>query len=261
MRRVKLALGLAVLGVGAAACGGSRSDARALTVVRVLTPRLEVRRYDTSGAYPQVRGAGVDLRAVKGALRGAVLRAQRAYARDARREVAEVPSPKGCRGVYQTWVRPRLMSASTVVVSALVPTLELYPCGNDGATWISATIRVPSGKSVAVTELFASPRGLRALASAVRRQILSGDACVRDSQRNEKALGLAEEAQNLDASPAHYRYFALTVSGLAVGFPISTIGAPSCNRVETTVPYAVVRPYLSELGRQLVAGVRRPRFG
>lgn len=60
------------------------------------------------------------------------------------------------------------------------------------------------------------------------------------------------------APRAHnYRYFALTIRGLAVGF----WQAPACDRLQATVRYSHVRPYLSKLGERLVAGVRRPRGG
>ena len=53
----------------------------------------------------------------------------------------------------------------------------------------------------------------------------------------------------------NYRYFALTPHGLALAFSQE----PACNRIEGIVPYRVLQPYLSNLGRQLVAGVRRAR--
>ena len=52
----------------------------------------------------------------------------------------------------------------------------------------------------------------------------------------------------------NYRYFALTPNGLAVGSWLEE----ACTRLQATVPYTRLRPYLTSLGRQLVAGVRRP---
>jgi hypothetical protein len=51
----------------------------------------------------------------------------------------------------------------------------------------------------------------------------------------------------------NYRDFALTPGGLALGS--SQVGA--CYRLVTTVPYHVLRPYLSQLGAKLIAGIRR----
>ena len=51
-----------------------------------------------------------------------------------------------------------------------------------------------------------------------------------------------------------YRDFALTPRGIAVG--AGEVAA--CYRLVATVPYTVVRPYLSKLGATLIAGVRPP---
>jgi len=47
----------------------------------------------------------------------------------------------------------------------------------------------------------------------------------------------------------------LPPGGLALGFWQEA----ACNRVEGIVPYRALQPYLSELGKQLAAGVRRPQ--
>ena len=52
----------------------------------------------------------------------------------------------------------------------------------------------------------------------------------------------------------NYGAFALTPSGLAVGTP----EVAACYRLVATVPYRVLRPHLSRLGRTLVDGVRAP---
>jgi hypothetical protein len=216
--------------------------------------------YRTSGTYPQVSGGKVRLEAVNAALRDAVLRAQRRYAAFVRREympsMPELFGP-GYRysGTYRTSPRLSLISASTVVVSALIPVLEVLPGGTGGATWLSVTVRVPSGAPVGIRGLFSQPaRGLRALAAAVRRKVLATNSCIRASNRGP---GRAINARGFAPTPRNYRYFSLTAKGFAVGFPIDQVGGSSCGRVQTTVPYAVVRPYLSALGRRLVAGVRR----
>ncbi len=102
-----------------------------LRVVAAPTPRFPVPRYDTSGTYPQVRG-DLDLRAVNVGLRKAVRADQREYAPSARRSIRV---KNGYRGIYQTAIDWRLLSASTVVVSALLPAIKLHPGGNEGRTW------------------------------------------------------------------------------------------------------------------------------
>jgi hypothetical protein len=248
--RLLAALALALLATGAA-CGGGSGDAgrsgtvSALTVVEARTPPLPVPQFATSGTYPEVTGAGVDLRAVNAALRAAVLADQRAYAPYARREKPGVVYRE--RGVYRTAVDRRYVSASTVVVSALLPlTRELFPGQHEGDGWLAITVRVPSGRRVTNSDLFTNPgRGLRALAAAWKAKIrrTPGRPCLRTYPSQYRP------------TVANYRAFALTPSGIAVG----SWEIAACYRLVATVPYRVLQPYLSELGSALIAGVRPPR--
>lgn len=253
----------AVLSVmGLVACTGASDSATAeasrsssadstratpLDVVEAPIPRFRVPRYDTRGMYPRVHGDNRNLVAVNAALLAAIRSDQAAYAPSARRYART--AGKSCRGVYETRVDRRLLSASTVVVSALLPATTLYPCANTGKGWLAVTIRVPSGAPIRITDLFTNPsRGLRVLADAWKSRVRSADPelwrrCVR--------IVLSQHRP----TARNYRYFALTTRGLAVGFP----QAPGCNRYQAAVPYASIRPYLSDLGATLVAGVRRPR--
>jgi hypothetical protein len=231
----------------------------ALTIQRVTTPKLPVPHYRTSGKYPQIRGPNTSLGNVNRALRQAILDEQRRYALDARKQVASMPESLLRRyyGIFATSPRSGLMSASTVVASALIPTLELYPGGNDGSVWISVTVLVPSGARVELSDLFAHPaRGLRALALGVKTALLK-DKCVMQSFR--APIGSEYYQRGLAPLASNYRHFAMTSRGLVIGFPITQVAGPPCGRVEATVSYSALRPYLSALGMKLVAGVRSPR--
>ena len=243
MRRLAACV-LTLVAVGAGCDGESKPAVSALTVVEARTPPLRVPHYRTSGTYPQVRGGKLDLRAVNAALRAAVLADQRAYTPYARRERPRlVPRT---HGVYRTGVDRRYLSASTVVVSALMPaTRELFPGQHDGDGWLAVTVRVPSGRRVTIGDLFARPdRGLRVLAAAWKARIrrTGGGECLR-----LYPSVYAPTARN-------YGAFALTPAGVAVGSPEIAV----CYRLVATVPYRLLRPYLSGLGAALVAGVRRP---
>jgi hypothetical protein len=228
-----------------------------LAVIEVATPRFAVPRYDTTGVIPQVQGGHVDLRAVNAALRQAILADQRAYAPSARRSLK--PS-NPYRGIYHTEVNRRLLSASTRIVSALIPDVELYPGGNDGAGWISTTVRVPSGSQITLHSLFSDPRlGMRELAAAVKRRMLATIKCVREAVLYPDPAIARSFARGFEPTASNYRYFALTARGLAVGFPLGQVSAPPCSRVEATVPYALLRPYFSNLGKELIGEVRTPR--
>ena len=213
----------------------------ALVVVRARTPPLRVAHFRTTGTYPQVVG----LHRVDAGLRRAVLADEHEYARYAHREKPKV----GYRaeGVYSTAVDRRLLSASTVVVSTLMPAKrELFPGQNGGDDWLGITVRAPSGVRIVLADLFASPQGgLRVLAAAWRARI----------GRTSAAPCLRAYPEAYAARIRNYRASALTPRGVVVGMP--EIGA--CYRLVATVPYRVLRPYLSDLGGALVAGVRTPK--
>jgi hypothetical protein len=228
----------------------------ALTVTTRPTPQFQVPHYRTSGTYPQVGGGNVDLRRVNTALTGVVLAEQRRYAPLARRQEKRAPDPihLGYTGTFATSVVRGLISASSGVVSALIPLDEIYPGGHVETYWLSATLRVPSGSAVALSALFANPaRALPILAREARRRLVSSNGCVRDSLATEQsyANGFAPTAEN-------FAHFALTPGGLAVGFPPEQVASAVCNEVKVRVPYTALSSYWSTLGRKLVSAVRRP---
>jgi hypothetical protein len=185
------------------------------------------------------------LETVNAALRGELLSDQHEYARRARKEKVRLPFTD--RGVYKTGIDGRYLSASSVVVSALLPvTRELFPGQHGGDGWLGMTVRVPSGRRVELTDLFTRPdRGIRVLAAAWKARVGRTDArpCLR------------AYAPAYTATAANYRAFALLPRGIAVGAK----EVEACYRLVEIVPYATLRPYLSKLGSTLIAGVRRPK--
>jgi hypothetical protein len=236
---------------GNATLGSDTADgAQSLSVFEAKTPPLRVTPMRTSGTYPQVSGRGVDLTAVNFALRQAVVDDQQSFGK-----LVPKVDPRTAPGVYQTSPKRRLISASTTVVSALVPTLTLLPAGNDGSWWFSATIEVATARRVAISDLFVdSSQGLKVLAAAARQRLTRENACVR---RSVETAG-THFASGFSPTSKHYQYFALLPDGLTIGFPLGQVSGPVCSRVRVTVPYSALRPYLNRLGRELVEGVRRP---
>jgi hypothetical protein len=231
-----------------------------LRVFAVQTPRLQLPNYKTKGSYPHVARSNVRVQAVNRALDNAVLNAERKYARAARPALRRVPDSiqRTQHGVFQTFLTAELISASTVVVSTLMPVLELLPGGNDGATWLSSTVQVPSGVTVEIDDLFTKGAGgLVALARAVRVQVSANNRCVRRALVDP--IASEDFEKGFHPRVRNYEQFALVPRGLAVGFPNGQVAYPACGRVEATVPYSTLRPYLNDLGARLVAGVRRPR--
>jgi len=236
---VLAAAGAAIVLAGPRAGSSRVRSAQPLTVVAALTPRFHVRGYDTSGTYAQVRRRGMDLHRVNAGLRAAVLENQRSYATYARKHRAMT----GERGVYRTGVDGPLVSASTVVVSALIPlTSEVFPGQSGGDKWLGMTVRVPSGRRVTLDDLFEEPQD----ALRVFRAHFTG-----------RDLRHCARTHPTDFTPVarNYKNFALTSRGLAVGFPED--GA--CYRLVARVGYRYLKPFLTKLGTELVAGVRGPR--
>src|SRR6266540_5326216 len=177
-----------------------------LNLLTARTPRFRVPRYDTRGTYPQVRRRNSDLRRVNAALRRAIIADQKRYlpfARDAVRVKNEY------RGLYETSVERPLLSASSVVVSALMPATELYPGGSLGKGWLAITVLVPAGRHINIKDLFVDPaRALPVLANAWKDQFRRTNADAWEC--------VAQHLSDYAPTAANYQYFALTQHGLAV---------------------------------------------
>jgi hypothetical protein len=227
--------------LGAVFTGTAAAPVIPLTVVPARTPPLPLRGYDTSGRYPQVRGeAGLD--AVNASLRQELLVDQHRFASEAGKDRRGLPPDN--RGRYSTAIDRRYLSASSVVVSALLPaTREAFPGQHGGDGWLGITVQAPSGRVVGISDLFADPRrGIGALAATWKARIRQTDA--------RPCLSLYAVAYT--ATVEHYSAFALTHDGIAVG----STEIEACYRLVATVPYATLRPYFSRLGLRLIAGVR-----
>lgn len=225
-----------------------------LRLVRTATPSFPKAGYRTKGTYPQVSGAQLDLRTVNSILRAAVLADEQRFAN---RASSRPPAPANSGlGLYATSVNLKLLSASTVVVSALVPVSRLYPGGTDGQDWIAVTVDVKRGTRVALPKLFSNwVRALPALARFTREQLMS-NTCVKAAL--DDAIAGPIFARGFAPIAVNYRDFALTAKGLAIGFPVGKVAFPTCNRVSVIVEYGQLRPYLSPLGRHLISGIRAP---
>jgi hypothetical protein len=234
------------------------SEASRLTLSETAIPPLQVPHYKTSGTVPQVSGGRTSLSAVNANLRRAIVKDEENYAPSARQAVEEnQDGGSDGEGIYETSPIRTLMSASTVVVSVLIPTEKLYPLGNDGAEWISTTVRVPSGSPVSFLDLFSNPSGgLKTLARVAGIEAWKGNPCLRTP--GYKTFVDASFWRHPTVST--FETYALTPRGLSVGFPNGEFGAEACGRIAVTVPYATMRPYLSSLARRLISGVRQPRF-
>lgn len=247
---------VAFVALGFATSVSARTDEQveSLAVYRAPTPHFNNPNYDTSGTFPQVSRGGLNLDAVNTTLRRAILADQRAYGKTAPHKKI----PHGTTGVYRTDTNPKLISASTLIVSALIPDLELYPSGNDGQGWIEVTVRVPTGQLIKPLQLIAhGRRGVRAFEGAVGRYARKSGHGIARIAYQRAAAGDLDLSFLRPSTSLRFWYLALTPTGLAVGTPDYVI-PPAAGRIHVIVPYAALRAYLSTLAKQLIAGVRRP---
>jgi hypothetical protein len=146
------------------------------------------------------------------------------------------------------------MSASTTVVSMLIPTLDIPPAGNDGAIWLDVTLTVPQAVAVHYRDLFsATSASLRAVARILRRESVRQSVCIRSALADPTTKYFAAAF-----APGYAHAFGLTSHGLVIGFSNGEATGPACGRIAVTVEYRLVRPYMSDLGKRLVAGVLAP---
>jgi hypothetical protein len=217
----------------------------ALTVSLRKTPRFGVRRYNTTGVYMSVSEKRRNIRNVNQAIKNAILDDQRKYESSAIREVARYHGPY--KGVYKTGVNRRLVSASTVVVSALIPVTRLYPAGTDGQGWISITALTGTGERIILTKMLENrKRDLPKLSSVWKNVVRTKKPT---AWRYCVAPYLPEYTPDFEA-------FALTPKGIAIAFRAE----PGCLQRQATIPFSELKPYVSAEGKRIIAGVRAPRW-
>jgi hypothetical protein len=238
---------------------GLNTGVRPLTLYQKHLPPIGVSFIHASGQYPQM--AGSPSSKVNRELRNLALREESGFRVAALRSKAFI-SAKARQihpGGFRISTVPRLLGASTSTLSVLLPVTAFIPLGVVQEYWISLTMRMPSGAPVALRDLFAQPTvGLRLLGKAAKRVLLDRNRCVRESRAN----GAARLASNRGFEPALIEddAFALTPTGITIGFAEGGVASPSCGRLDVTVPYESVTPYASFLGLQLVSGTRRARI-
>jgi pimeloyl-ACP methyl ester carboxylesterase len=206
--------------------------------------------YNTSGDYLQVVGVpGLDT--VNTALRNLIVAEQEPLVASERNR----SWPPGVGpGIFDSEPHQGQISASSAVVSALIPVTALLPGGTDGELWASGTFLVPSAQPVMLPSLFTNPsQGMAALAALTKAGLLAADSCVR--QAIESPYG-GPWASGFDPTPGNYRHFALTPAGITIGFDNGMVADAACGRAEITISWDQLRPYLSPLGNQLSSELR-----
>ena len=214
-----------------------------LRVVAATVPKVHVHNVDTGGYYPQVRFAGLDVRRANQGLHDAILADENAiepWLRVWRHRIDEAEPPTvyaDQHGFYGLDVDPDLMSASSVVVSALLPRVAevSYPSEAHGYGWLGLIVDAQTGETIPVSTLI---RDRMSFNKVVDRVI-----CAEARRRLHIAC--------FDALFDRHT-LALLPGALAIGTPqIGPLPPIRCD-----VPYDVVGQYLTPRGVRLVNGVR-----
>jgi len=240
---------LAVMGTGIAGLPGVGADINP-SIYEVATPPLGVRYYHTVGTYPQVRGSRPSqYSSANSALKRAVLLDEHAFAVAARKNAyrGKPPAP----GLYETPTDRKLTAVSNLVASTLIPTVEEFLMSEPDEGWIAVTVLLSTGRDISPASVLFRNEGLAMLSVAqrVQRSALSRYQCL--PRPDNLAKGQLEQA--FEPSSGNYRFITLLKSGLSVGFAAGEVGSIGCGRIQVTVPFNVLRPYLSLRGTRLVA--------
>jgi hypothetical protein len=209
--------------------------------------------YTTSGSYLQVSGTtGLD--AVNAALRRLITDDQQRGKDSYQRLYGSTPPMPGSGpGIYSSDPSAGEVSASTAVVSALIPTTAVFPGGNDGDSWVSTTLLVPSATVVTLDSLFANPiQGLKAISDAAATHFLASNSCVSQALADPTSPNW----QSLTPTEDNYKYFAMTPAGLTIGFTQGALAAEACDRQSFTVGWPQLQSLLSSTGRKVVSELR-----
>jgi hypothetical protein len=229
-------------------CFGSFGQVSQSTVT---TPSAQsapgIRIMTIDGFYPQVFAKSISVDMINAKLRSIVIKDEtsslvqaRAYYTTDKSLGQELITPAH----YEVWPSKKLMSASTLLVSVLLPTESTMPGGVNTMYWLSATLLVPTGTSINLSDIFSNPKtGLQLIARIAKRLVLKANNCVNSSyhdriNRHFFDLGIAPTISNYDD-------FVFTSSGLDIGFSQGQLAGDSCRITLITIPFNMISSQLN----------------
>lgn len=219
----------------------------ALQYEPVVVPTMSA-EFNPTGTYPQITGQR-GLEKVNAAIRDAIVADQNRLweRRDTYAEYA-----KGEKGDYFILDEGRYVSASSAIVSILLPVNQSLPGSRHSSSWVSVTVVVPSGDRVELTDLLLDPvKGLDFVARAtIEHYLADSESCVYANMISGGPIS------GLDPTIDNYGRFALMPSGLVIGFEAGQIAGMACGSQVATIEWRDLEPYLSERGASLVSALR-----
>jgi hypothetical protein len=198
------------------------------------------RGFTVAGSLPQLRHAGASETAINERLRWVVEQGI------AQAEASVRPTSGRFAGGGEFTITPdrSLISANSVLVSALLPVTASRPYGTSSPYWLSVTITVSSPKSAVSISNVITAAGFGLLAKSLRER-LQGNKCVEQLAGNDLSRASAPMASS-------FRQFAMLPAGLAVGFPASANGPLyECGNPYVVIPYSKLAGAMSPAGKTL----------
>ena len=228
----------------------SRSSNESPVRLRVMfedLPKLPGELYVTRGKLVQLKGKGRDLRRANRAIRDGITTDQKKFIHETRQ--AHGASRPAKRGVYLVAPDRRLMSASSRIFSALLPSIHRPPGNQHGKDWIGITIAVPGGDALRLSDVFVTTSSnLKSLIALASEQLRRSDAAYWSFCGPKKWPSFFRPTDRGLAD------FALLRDGVAFGFA----QPPACTRSNVIIRYSELRPLMTELGKLAARQVRDP---
>ncbi len=141
-----------------------------------------------------------------------------------------------------------VISASSSVVSVLIPTSVSYG-GVSNESWVSTTLSTQTAQPITYADLFSTSQALVAISDAARAELLTTNECVTGD--------LNALHQGLDpTNPDNFKHYAISPSGLSIGFDRYQLGIGTCGGPSVTILWSQLQSFLSLHGRQTVNQLR-----
>jgi Protein of unknown function (DUF3298) len=142
-----------------------------------------------------------------------------------------------------------IISASSSVVSVLMPTNVNYG-GVNNESWVSATLSTQTAQPITFADLFSdTSQALVAISNAAQAELLARNECL-PTDYNMLNQGLDP------TNPDNFRHYAISPSGLTIGFDRYQLGIGACGGPSVTIPWSQLHSYLSLGGGQIVSLLR-----
>ena len=204
--------------------------------------------FTTDGDYVQVSGMN-GLEAVNAVLKNLIVQDQQNDQTTNLDYINQCRISQECSYASGSSLGQLFLSLSSSVVSVLIPTSVNYG-GVSNESWVSATLSTQNAQPITFADLFSdTSQALTGISDAARSELLATNNCV---ATDPSALN-----QGLDpTNPSNFKHFALSPSGLTIGFDRYQLGIGACGGPSVTIPWSQLQSYLSPYGSRIVSLLR-----